>query len=44
MLDEAGPGQTLSLRSLEGVRLETDSIYHDPLAQAPGTPMPTRIT
>ncbi|MFV8752681.1 Uma2 family endonuclease [Nannocystaceae bacterium ST9] len=32
MLDEAGPGQALMLRSLAGVRLETDVVYRDPLA------------
>ena len=29
---EAGVGQVLSLASLEGVQLETDAIYRDPLA------------
>lgn len=32
VLDEAGPGQVLMLRSLAGVRLDVDSIYRDPLA------------
>jgi Uma2 family endonuclease len=32
VLDEAGPGQTLTLRSLANVRLDVDGIYRDPLA------------
>ncbi|PRP98090.1 hypothetical protein ENSA5_30750 [Enhygromyxa salina] len=32
VLREAGPGEVLELRALEGVRIETDLIYHDPLA------------
>ncbi|MFV8755633.1 Uma2 family endonuclease [Nannocystaceae bacterium ST9] len=32
VLGEAGPGEVLPLASLEGVRLETDVIYRDPLA------------
>ena len=32
VLDEAGPGQVLTLRSLAGVRLEVDGVYRDPLA------------
>ncbi len=32
VLREAGPGEALQLRALEGVRLETDVVYHDPLA------------
>lgn len=32
VLDEAGPGHALTLRSLAGVRLEVDDIYRDPLA------------
>jgi Uma2 family endonuclease len=31
VLDEAGPGQALTLRALAGVRLEVDAIYRDPL-------------
>ena len=31
VLREAGPGEALQLRALEGVRLETDVVYHDPL-------------
>ena len=34
VLHEARSGETLAMRSLEGVRLETDVIYHDPLARA----------
>lgn len=33
VLHEAGPGESLSLRSIEGARLETDSIYRDRLAR-----------
>jgi Uma2 family endonuclease len=32
VLDEAGPGQALTLRSLTNVRLDVDSLYRDPLA------------
>jgi Uma2 family endonuclease len=32
VLHEARAGETLTLRSLEGVSLETDAIYRDPLA------------
>ncbi|PRP96219.1 Uma2 family endonuclease [Enhygromyxa salina] len=32
VLSEAGAGELLSLASLEGVRLDTDAIYRDPLA------------
>jgi Uma2 family endonuclease len=32
VLDEAGPGQALTLRSLPDVRLDVDGIYRDPLA------------
>ena len=32
VLREAGPGEVLELRALEGVRIETDLVYHDPLA------------
>ena len=32
VLTEARAGESLLLRSLEAVRLETDAIYHDPLA------------
>jgi Uma2 family endonuclease len=32
VLSEAGAGEVLVLASLEGVRLETDAIYRDPLA------------
>ncbi len=32
VLSEAGVGQVLSLASLEGVQLDTDAIYRDPLA------------
>ena len=32
VLREAGPGAALELRALEDVRLETDVVYHDPLA------------
>ncbi len=35
VLSEAGAGQSLILASLEGVRLETDAIYRDPLAAPP---------
>jgi Uma2 family endonuclease len=31
VLEEAGAGQTLTLRSLTGVRLDVDGIYRDPL-------------
>jgi|SRR5690606_10438737 len=32
VLTEARAGETLAIRSLEGVRLETDAVYRDPLA------------
>lgn len=32
VLSEAGAGETLALRSLEGVRLQIDDLYRDPLA------------
>jgi hypothetical protein len=32
VLDEAGSGQVLTLRSLTNVRLDVDGIYRDPLA------------
>jgi Uma2 family endonuclease len=32
VLHEAGPGESLTLRSLDGVRLETDAIYRNRLA------------
>ena len=31
VLREAGPGEVLQLRAFEGVRLETDIVYEDPL-------------
>jgi Uma2 family endonuclease len=31
VLHEAGPGESLALRSLDGVRLSTDAIYHNRL-------------
>jgi Uma2 family endonuclease len=31
VLREAGPGEVLELRALEGVRIETDLVYYDPL-------------
>jgi Uma2 family endonuclease len=34
VLSEAGPGEALALRSLEGVRLQIDDVYRDPLAGA----------